>query len=117
MMENIVDETVSINSNEIKKVSVYVGNVPWKATKEEIAELISSKAEVEVSDVRIISEKDTGRSRGFAFVDIVAKSEDDFIERVPPMELNGRTLIFKHANERVNKREDSQSEEVNNQIS
>lgn len=105
-MENIVEETIS-NSDQ-KKVSIYVGNVPWKATKEEISTLISTKAAVEVSDVRIISERETGRSRGFAFVDIIAKSEDDFIDNAPEMELNGRTLIFKHANERNNdKREDS----------
>jgi len=116
-MDNVLNESVSTDRNGTKRVSVYVGNVPWKATKEELSQLISTKAEVEVEDVRIISEKDTGRSRGFAFVDIIANSEEDFIEKVPPMELGGRSLIFKHANERANKREDSQSEEANNQIS
>ena len=100
-----MEETINIKetvdeSSDKKRVSVYVGNVPWRATKEEISELISTKAEVEVEDVRIISEKDTGRSRGFAFVDVVADSEDDFISAAPDMELDGRTLIFKKANTR-----------------
>lgn len=97
--EDVTAENITEDTNK-KKVSVYVGNVPWRATKEEISELISTKAEVEVEDVRIISEKDTGRSRGFAFVDVVADSEDEFINSAPDMELNGRTLIFKKANTR-----------------
>jgi RNA recognition motif-containing protein len=117
MMENIVEEAVSVDSTDTRRVSIYVGNVPWKATKEDISELISTKAEVEVADVRIISERDTGRSRGFAFVDIIANSEDDFIAKAPPMELNGRSLIFKHANERTEKRDDDQSEGSANTIS
>ncbi len=108
-MENVLQG----NTKENSKISIYVGNVPWRASKEDISSLISTKAQVEVSDVRIISEKETGRSRGFAFVDIVSPdfhTEDDFISKVPEMELNGRKLIFKHANSRDNKNDNSNSE-------
>jgi RNA recognition motif-containing protein len=110
-MENVLQENAQKN-----KISIYVGNVPWRASKEEISALIATKAEVEVSDVRIISEKETGRSRGFAFVDIVShfSTEDDFINAVPEMELNGRKLIFKHANPRENKKENSVGENTLN---
>ncbi len=81
-------------------VSIYVGNVPWKASPDDISLLISSKANVKVKDVRIVKEKGTGRSRGFAFVDIYHNDPENFIKQVPEMVLDGRTLTVKYANER-----------------
>lgn len=78
--------------------SIYVGNVPWKATKEEIQMLISTSTNTEVRDVRIIKEKGTGRSRGFAFVDIIHKDPEQFVAQAPQLVLQGRILTVKHAN-------------------
>ena len=80
--------------------SIYVGNVPWKATPEDISLLIASKANVKVKDVRIVKEKGTGRSRGFAFVDIYHDDPENFIKQAPELVLEGRTLTIKYANER-----------------
>ena len=60
-----------------KTSSIYVGNIPWKASPEEIGEVIYSKTNVRVKDVRIVKEKGTGRSRGFAFVDMPSNSDAD----------------------------------------
>ncbi len=89
--------------NNKKVSSIYVGNVPWKATKDEISMLISAKANIEVTDVRIIKEKGTGRSRGFAFVDIIHADPEKFIQDAPEFVLEGRTLTLNFAKERMPK--------------
>ncbi len=99
--------------------SIYVGNVPWKATGEDIKMLISTSANVEVTDVRIIKEKGSGRSRGFAFVDIIHKDADEFIKNAPEINIQGRTLYFRDA--KPKKAEDRtyepSIEEINTKIS
>lgn len=99
--------------------SIYVGNVPWKATGEDIKMLIATSANVEVTDVRIIKEKGSGRSRGFAFVDIIHRDADEFIQSAPEITIQGRTLYFRDAKpkkEEENVYEPS-IEEINKKIS
>jgi RNA recognition motif-containing protein len=62
-----------------------VGNLPWSATKEDLASFFSSHAAVKSS--RIITEPGTGRSRGFGFIEV----EDDDLDRVIT-ELNGKDM-------------------------
>ena len=87
-------------SSEEKVSSIYIGNVPWKASPDDISMLLSSQANVQVKDVRIVKEKNTGRSRGFAFVDIVNKDPEAFVKAAPELVLQGRTLTVKYANAR-----------------
>ena len=47
---------------------LYVGNLPFNATEEQISEFFSQVGEV--SSVKIITDRETGRSRGFCFVEI-----------------------------------------------
>ena len=59
--------------------SVYVGNLPYKVTEESLRysiESTMSDGQGTVADVRIAEDKDTGRKRGFAFVDFVDKVSD-----------------------------------------
>ena len=45
---------------------IYVGNLPWRTTDVQLTQLFAAHGDV--LSVRIISDRDTGRSRGFAFV-------------------------------------------------
>ncbi|MDR1323337.1 MAG: RNA-binding protein [Candidatus Margulisbacteria bacterium] len=99
-------DVVENNSQEIsqeKVAQIYLGNVPWKASPEDISMLLSTQANLQVKDVRIVKEKDTGRSRGFAFVDIVNKDPEAVIKNAPELVLQGRTLTVKYANARKEK--------------
>ena len=49
--------------------NIYVGNLPFSATAEAIQELFSPYGTVE--NVNLITDRDTGRLRGFGFVDIL----------------------------------------------
>lgn len=50
--------------------SLYVGNLPWSVTEESLRELFMTQAQVEVDSVRLVSDRETGRSRGFGFVEV-----------------------------------------------
>ncbi|MFN5510002.1 MAG: RNA recognition motif domain-containing protein, partial [Burkholderiales bacterium] len=49
---------------------IYVGNLPWRATDEQLAEMFGAHGEV--TEARIINDRETGRSRGFGFVTMAA---------------------------------------------
>lgn len=48
--------------------TVYVANLPWSATEDDLATLFAEH--VPVVGVRVIQNRETGRSRGFAFVEV-----------------------------------------------
>ena len=64
---------------------LFFGNLPWSAGDEELQELVSSHAEV--ISARVALDRDTGRSRGFGFVEV----NDDDAERVIAA-LNGANM-------------------------
>ena len=52
---------------------LYVGNLPFKTTEEDLTELFSGHGQVVSS--KIITDRDTGRSKGFAFVEMGSEDE------------------------------------------
>lgn len=64
---------------------VFVGNLPWTLTEAEFAEFFTA-AGVRVKDTKIVTDRETGRSRGFGFVGVY---EEDFDKALA---LNGTDL-------------------------
>lgn len=62
-----------IECTYMNRMNIYVGNIPFSATQDQVKELFAQYGQVE--SVRIIMDKLTGRSRGFAFVQFVNKEE------------------------------------------
>lgn len=77
--------------------SIYVGNLPFTSTEDELRDLFGAHGDVE--SVRLISDRDTGRPRGFGFVQMAAASAQKAIDALNGQDLGGRTL-------RVNEAED-----------
>jgi len=78
---------------------LYVGNLPYKATEGDLEELFGEVGAVE--SVRIITDRETGRARGFGFVEMA--NDDDAIkaiERFNQYELDGRALTVNEARPR-----------------
>jgi RNA recognition motif-containing protein len=78
---------------------LYVGNLPWKMTEEDLKNTFAGVGTVE--DVKIIIDRETQRSRGFGFVTMA--SEEDAgkaIERLHDQEVGGRKLIVNEAREK-----------------
>lgn len=69
--------------------SIYVGNLPYSATVEEIQELFSAYGPVE--NVNLITDRATGRLRGFGFVEMTSGASEA-IAGLNERELGGRRL-------------------------
>ena len=77
--------------------NVYVGNLPWKTTEEDIKELFEKYGEV--LSVKIIKDRETGRPRGFGFVDM--ENADTAITELNGKDFDGRALRVNEARERA----------------
>lgn len=68
---------------------IYVGNLPMSATEDEVRYLFSEYGEV--VSVNIVSDRETGRPRGFGFVEM-ASGVDEAIDALGQKEMDGRSL-------------------------
>jgi RNA recognition motif-containing protein len=75
---------------------LYVGNIPWRATEETLAEYFGQVGEVQ--SVNIITDRQTGRSRGFCFVEM--ENGKEAIEKLNDIEFEGRNLRVSEAKQR-----------------
>lgn len=75
---------------------LYVGGLPYSATQDELTELFSAHGTVESAS--LISDKFTGQSRGFGFVEMSSQEEATAaIEALNSTEFSGRTLTVNEA--------------------
>ncbi|HEY4213121.1 MAG TPA: RNA-binding protein [Steroidobacteraceae bacterium] len=77
---------------------IYVGNLPFSASENEIRELFSQHGTVE--SVSLITDRDTGRPRGFGFVEMSRADASRAIQNLNGKELGGRPLRVNEAQER-----------------
>jgi RNA recognition motif-containing protein len=80
---------------------LYVGNLSFSTTSDELREAFSQYGSV--TSASVVSDRDTGRSRGFGFVEM-ADGADEAIEAMNGQELGGRTLTVNEARPRENRR-------------
>ncbi len=78
--------------------TIYVGNLPFRAYEEEIRELFAQYGEVH--SVNLITDRETGRPRGFGFVEMDSDCAIAAIEGLNGTEFGGRTLRVNEARER-----------------
>jgi cold-inducible RNA-binding protein len=75
---------------------IYVGNLPFTATSESLSEVFSKFGEV--SSSKIITDRDTGRSKGFGFVEMNdSAAADSAISQLNGSDLAGRALTVNEA--------------------
>lgn len=80
---------------------VFVGNLPYNATSEDVQRFFE-EAGCEVTGVKLVTDRETGRSRGFGFVEVA--DGDNIRETVDGLNgkaLNGRNLTINEARERA----------------
>ena len=83
--------------------SIYVGNLPFTATEDEVRALFSEFGTVET--LNLVSDRDTGRPRGFGFVGMNAAEADAAIKALNGRDMGGRPLRINEAEERKPRRE------------
>jgi RNA recognition motif-containing protein len=80
---------------------LYVGNLPFTTTNDELKDIFSEFGEV--TSANVITDRDTGRSRGFGFVEISSGAESA-IEALNGQDLSGRPLTVNEAKPREPRR-------------
>ncbi len=80
---------------------LYVGNLPFSATEDMVRELFSQDGRG-VSEVKLITDRDTGRPRGFGFVEMGnSEDADAAISSLNGFSMDGRALTVNEAKERT----------------
>jgi RNA recognition motif-containing protein len=75
---------------------LYVGNLPFSATDDSLREMFGQAGQVE--SAKIITDRDTGRSKGFGFVEMSTEQEaSEAINKFNGTELDGRSLTVNEA--------------------
>ena len=78
---------------------LYVGNLSFNTSNEDLQELFGQAGTVE--SVNIVEDRDTGRSRGFGFIEMSSKEEAQAaIEQLNGKEIDGRSLTVNEARPR-----------------
>lgn len=75
--------------------TLYVGNLPWSTTEDDLAVMFNPHGNVVSS--RIITDKDTGRSRGFGFVEVEDTDADKMIDAMNGADIGGRQIVVNEA--------------------
>lgn len=80
-------------------IKIYVGNLSYQTSSEDLAQLFSTVGQVESATV--VEDRETGRSRGFGFVEMASREEGlNAIEQFNGREYNGRNLTVNEARPR-----------------
>jgi RNA recognition motif-containing protein len=80
-------------------IKLYVGNLSFQTSSEDLQQLFSQAGTVESASV--VEDRDTGRSRGFGFVEMATKEEGEkAIEQFNGTDLAGRNLTVNEARPR-----------------
>jgi len=79
--------------------SIYVGNIPFGATEDDVRDLFASHGKV--ASVKLVEDRETGRFRGFGFVEMGDAEALDAIEALDGSSMGGRTLKVNEAKPRA----------------
>ncbi|MFT5142648.1 MAG: RNA recognition motif-containing protein [Thalassolituus oleivorans] len=77
---------------------LYVGNLPWRTTDADLEDLFASHGTVESAVV--ITDRETGRSRGFGFVEMEDAGATAAMDALDGFDIGGRALRVNEANDR-----------------
>ena len=80
-------------------MKLYVGNLAYQTSSEDLRQLFSQSGTVESADV--LEDRDTGRSRGFGFVEMSSREEGEAaVRKLNGTDFNGRSLTVNEAKPR-----------------
>jgi RNA recognition motif-containing protein len=77
---------------------LYVGNLPFSATEDSVRTLFSAHGTVE--KISLINDRDTGRPRGFGFIEMSSEDASRAMQALNGKDFDGRALKINEAQER-----------------
>jgi len=81
--------------------NIYVGNLPWSTTEDDLRRAFGQYGEVQ--SAKVIMDRETGRSRGFGFVEMEDEAADQAIQALNGQDMGGRSLKVNEAKPRERK--------------
>ncbi len=78
--------------------NLFVGNLPWSATEDDLTQLVAPHATVLAA--RVATDRDTGRSRGFGFVEVADEQLQQAVDALQGVEMGDRLLTINEAKPR-----------------
>jgi RNA recognition motif-containing protein len=78
--------------------TIYVGNLPFSATEADVRSLFEQHGNVQ--SVKLVNDRETGRPRGFGFVEMPASDAQKAIQHTNGLDMGGRPLRVNEARER-----------------
>lgn len=87
----------------MSSINLYVGNLPYHTSENDLNDLFATYGEVQ--SAKIIMDRDTGRSKGFGFVEMSSRSEgEEAISALNGKDMDGRQIKVNEARPRNNDR-------------
>lgn len=77
---------------------MYVGNLPYSSSEDDVRDLFSQYGDV--GDVNVVRDRETGKSRGFGFVEMSQDQADEAMSELDGSKFGGRTLKVNEAKPR-----------------
>ena len=77
---------------------IYVGNLPFSATEDDVKELFGQHGTVH--SVALINDRETGRPRGFGFIEVDDDALSAMIQNLDGKEMDGRALRVNEAQDK-----------------
>ena len=78
---------------------LYVGNLPYSVTEEQLREMFSQVGEI--ADAAVVTDRYTGQSKGFAFVEMVSdEAAQAAIDKFDGQDMDGRAMVVNEARPR-----------------
>ena len=90
--------SVSTEEAEVKTKTLYVGNLPYRANEGVVRTLFEEQGKV--FNVRLLKDKNTGKRRGFGFVEMAQADADNAIAKLNDSEFQQRTLKVREAKQK-----------------
>jgi RNA recognition motif-containing protein len=81
---------------------LFVGSLPWSVDDAQLEEVFAPYGTVQRA--RVITDRETGRSRGFGFVEMEVESLDDVISKTNGLTISGRAIRVNEAEEKRDSR-------------
>jgi RNA recognition motif-containing protein len=88
-------------------MNMYVSNLGFQVTDEDLKSLFVPFGEVE--SVKIITDRETGRSRGFAFVEMSDEAAEKAMQELDGAQIQGRAIVVSQARPKSDNRNSSRS--------
>ena len=93
-------------------MNMYVSNLGFQVTDEELKNLFTKFGEV--TSAKVIMDRETGRSRGFAFVEMADKAAEEAMKELDGTQIDGRSISVSKAKPKSDNRNGSFSRDRSN---